>query len=69
VNQMPDDDTRRYSAAQLERMAARGDYVPTRADLPEIQLDEDFWRHARVVVPRVNTRVRTYGEARQRKHR
>ena len=32
-------------------MAARGDYVPTRMDAPEIELGEDFWHHARVVVP------------------
>ena len=44
-------DIRRYSAAELERMAARGDYVPTRADAPEIELGEDFWRHAKVAVP------------------
>jgi hypothetical protein len=42
---------KRTSAAELERMAARGDYVPTRADAPETELDEDFWRHAKVVVP------------------
>ena len=48
---MADEDTRRYSAAQLERMAARGDYVPSRADAPEIELDEDFWRDAELVLP------------------
>ena len=29
----------------------RRDYVPTREDAPEIELDEDVWRHARVVMP------------------
>jgi uncharacterized protein (DUF4415 family) len=48
---MAEGETKRYSAAELERMAARGNYVPTRADAPEIELDEDFWRHAQVVVP------------------
>ena len=48
---MAERDIRRYSAAELERMAARGDYVPTRADAPEIELGEDFWRHAKVVPP------------------
>ena len=48
---MAERDIGRYSAAELERIAARGDYVPTRADAPEIELDEDFWRHAKVVVP------------------
>jgi uncharacterized protein (DUF4415 family) len=32
-------------------MAEQGDYTPTRADAPEIELDEDFWRNARVVMP------------------
>jgi uncharacterized protein (DUF4415 family) len=50
-------DMKRYSAAELERMAALGDYVPTRADAPEIELDEDFWRHARVVVPPGKTSI------------
>ena len=31
---MAEDDTAHYSAAQLQRMAARGDYVPTRPDAP-----------------------------------
>jgi hypothetical protein len=31
--------------------SARGDYVPTRGDAPGIELGEDFWRHARVVMP------------------
>ena len=48
---MAERDIRRCSAAALERMAAGGDYVPTRPDAPEIELDEDFWRHAKVVVP------------------
>ena len=32
-------------------MAERADYAPTRADAPEIELDEEFWRNARVVMP------------------
>ena len=32
-------------------MATRGDYEPTRPDAPEIELGEDFWRQAKVVVP------------------
>ena len=32
-------------------MVACGDYVPTRPDAPEIELDEDFWHNARVVMP------------------
>ena len=33
-------------------MIAAGDYVPTAPDAPEIELDEDFWRNARIVMPR-----------------
>jgi uncharacterized protein (DUF4415 family) len=32
-------------------MVDRGDYMPTRPDAPELELEEDFWRNARVVVP------------------
>jgi uncharacterized protein (DUF4415 family) len=32
-------------------MVGRGDYSPTRPNAPEVALDEEFWRHARVVVP------------------
>jgi predicted XRE-type DNA-binding protein len=36
-------DTRRSSPGELEEKVARDDYVPTRKDAPEIELDEDFW--------------------------
>jgi len=45
------EDTKRYSLDELEEMVRRGDYTPTRRDAPEVALDEDFWRQARVVVP------------------
>ncbi len=32
-------------------MVAHGDYTPTRADAPAVELDEDFWRNATVVMP------------------
>ena len=32
-------------------MVERGDYTPTPPDAPEIELGEDFWRNARVVMP------------------
>ena len=48
---MAEKDIRRYSPEDLERMAERGDYTPTPADAPEIELDEEFWRNARVVMP------------------
>jgi uncharacterized protein (DUF4415 family) len=48
---MAREDTRQYSLDDLERMEARGEYVSTRTDAPQIELDEDFWRNARIVLP------------------
>jgi uncharacterized protein (DUF4415 family) len=44
-------DMRRYSLSELERMINRGDYLPMRRDAKEVELGEDFWRNAQVVVP------------------
>jgi uncharacterized protein (DUF4415 family) len=44
-------DTKQYSLDELEKMISRGDYLPTRSDAPEVELDKNFWRNARVVVP------------------
>jgi uncharacterized protein (DUF4415 family) len=38
-------------------MVDRGDYEPTRADAPEIDLGEDFWRRAKVSIPPGKTSV------------
>lgn len=43
--------TKRYSRGEIEKMAEGGDYEPTPADAPEVEIDEDFWRQARVVMP------------------
>ena len=48
---MAGDDIRRYSPEELEELVTKGDYVATRADAPEIELDEDFWANAHVVMP------------------
>ena len=48
---MSKDDTKHYSLKDLDRMVAQGAYVPTPPDAPEIELDEDFWRNARIVMP------------------
>ena len=48
---MARDDIKRYSPDELEEKVARGDYVRTRPDAPEVELDEDFLRSARVVMP------------------
>jgi uncharacterized protein (DUF4415 family) len=47
---MAKDDIRHYSLAELRAMHDRGETF-TRPDAPEIELDEDFWRNARVVMP------------------
>ena len=47
---MEKDDIRHYSLAELKAMHDRGETL-TRPDAPEIELDEDFWRNARVVMP------------------
>jgi uncharacterized protein (DUF4415 family) len=48
---MAKEDTKRYSLDELEGMVRRRDYVPTRPDAPQLELDEAFWCRARVVVP------------------
>jgi uncharacterized protein (DUF4415 family) len=47
---MAKDDIRQYSLAELRARHDRGETF-TRPDAPEIELDEDFWRNARVVMP------------------
>jgi uncharacterized protein (DUF4415 family) len=47
---MAKDDIKRYSRDELQAKHDRGDTL-TRAEAPEIELDEDFWRQARVVMP------------------
>lgn len=47
---MEREDIRRYSLDELRAMHDRGETL-TSPDAPEIELDEDFWRNARVVMP------------------
>jgi uncharacterized protein (DUF4415 family) len=46
---MADEDIRRSSLDEIKRMRAQGLTRATPADAPEIELDEEFWRNARVV--------------------
>lgn len=46
---MADDDIRRSSLAEIKQTRAKGLTKATPADAPEIELDEDFWRNARIV--------------------
>jgi uncharacterized protein (DUF4415 family) len=45
-----EEDIRRYSLEDLRAMRERGD-THTRADAPAYPVDEEFWKHARVVMP------------------
>jgi len=47
---MEKEDIRRYSLAELKDRRKRG-LTKTRKDAPEIELDDDFWQNARVVMP------------------
>lgn len=47
---MVEDDTKRYSLEQLKAKRARKKTL-TRPDAPAIELDEEFWRNARIVMP------------------
>ena len=47
---MAKDDIKRYSLEALQAKHERGETL-TRADAPDIELDEDFWRNARIVMP------------------
>jgi uncharacterized protein (DUF4415 family) len=47
---MAKDAIKRYSIEELQAKRLRGETL-TRADAPSIELDEDFWRTARVAMP------------------
>jgi len=47
---MEKEDIKRYSLAELKDRRKRS-LTKTRKDAPEIELDEDFWKNARVVMP------------------
>jgi uncharacterized protein (DUF4415 family) len=46
---MADADTKRYSLDEINAMRAKGMARATPDDAPEIQLDDEFWRAARIV--------------------
>ena len=43
--------TKRYSQDEIKRMTESGDFEPTPPEAPVVEIDEDFWRKARVVMP------------------
>jgi uncharacterized protein (DUF4415 family) len=72
---MARDDIRRYSLDELREKRAAG-RTTTRADAPRRQVDEDFWRTAKVIMPpnkasvhlRVDTDVLEWFKAQGRGH-
>lgn len=70
-----EEDTRRYSLAELKEMRARGE-TKTSPDAPTFELEDDFWENARVVMPpskssihlRVDTDVLEWFKAQGRGH-
>lgn len=47
----PDTDIRSYSLHELREMRARGEIARTRPDAEEIELDDSFWKHAKLMPP------------------
>lgn len=44
-------DIRSASLDDIKRMKKRGELYPARSDAKEVELDEDFWRNAEIVMP------------------
>mgnify|MGYP003577685183 CR=1 FL=1 len=42
---------KRYSLEELKAMRARGEAAETPSDAPQVELDTEFWRNARLVMP------------------
>jgi len=49
---MAKNDTKHYSRSDIETMKKRGKVRVTPADAPEIKLDQNFWKRARIVETR-----------------
>ena len=48
---MEKENIKRYSHDQVKNMIAKGDYVPTKKDAPEYEIDPGFWDNAKLVKP------------------
>ena len=48
---MGDSGIKRYSMDELVAMNERGEVLPTSPEAPTVELDEQFWQTARVVMP------------------
>lgn len=51
VDESPDTDIRSATFEELRDMERRGELYPTRPDAEEIELDDSFWAHAKVIPP------------------
>ncbi|MFY9640943.1 MAG: hypothetical protein WCD20_16820 [Rhodomicrobium sp.] len=49
IVKMAKSDIRRYSLGEINAMRARGETVKTPSDAPVIELDETFWKSAKIV--------------------
>jgi len=49
---MASDDTRLFSRDEIAAMKAKGEVRATRADAPEFEPDEEFWKNARIASTR-----------------
>ena len=47
----PDTDIRSATLDELKEMERRGEILPTSPDAPTIELDEEFWKNAVLVMP------------------
>ena len=50
---MAKENIKQYSLDELRKRNAEKDYVPTRPDAPEHELDAEFWENAHIVFPAV----------------
>jgi uncharacterized protein (DUF4415 family) len=49
VDESPDTDIRTATFEELRGLARRGELAPARLDAEEIELDDSFWAHARLM--------------------
>lgn len=51
LDDVPDGDIRSVTLDELKAMYERGETVPTSPDAPEIELDDEFWENAVLIMP------------------
>ena len=53
------EDTKRYSLAELLSMKQNNDFVPTRKDAECFSVDEKFWHNAQITLPQRDPKIHT----------